>query len=127
MDRSTATTLCAHWSYCANTLVRTAGLVGLVVVLLALVGRTAGVFLALIGSELNLKERTFAAIAYTPKATVQAAIGGVPLAMGFASGQVILAVAVLSIVFTAPLGALAIARSAPVLLEKAEEVLDSGS
>lgn len=107
--------------------VRTAGLVGLVVVLLALVGRTAGVFLALIGSELNLKERTFAAIAYTPKATVQAAIGGVPLAMGFASGQVILAVAVLSIVFTAPLGALAIARSAPLLLEKAEEVLDSGS
>ena len=107
--------------------VRTAGLVGLVVVLLALVGRTIGVFLALIGSELNLKERAFAAIAYMPKATVQAAIGGVPLAMGFASGQVILAVAVLSIVLTAPLGALAIARTAPLLLEKAEEVMDRGS
>lgn len=107
--------------------VRTAGLVGLVVVLLALVGRTLGVFLALMGSELNLKERSFAAIAYMPKATVQAAIGGVPLAMGFASGQVILAVAVLSIVFTAPLGALAITRSAPFLLEKAEEAIDGGS
>ena len=107
--------------------IRSAGLVGLVVVLLALVGRTVGVFLALIGSQLNIKERAFAAIAYMPKATVQAAIGGIPLAMGFASGQVILAVAVLSIVLTAPLGALAIARSAPLLLEEVEVALDNGS
>jgi len=98
--------------------VRTAGLLGLLVLGLGLLGRSIGVFLALLGTELNFKERLFSAIAYMPKATVQAAIGGLPLAMGLGFGQEILAVAVLSIVVTAPLGALAIARSAPLLLEK---------
>ena len=97
---------------------RQAGLLGLAVILIGLCGRTTGVFTALIGSPLNLKERSFAAIAYSPKATVQAAIGGIPLALGLPGGEIILSVAVLSIVFTAPLGALAIARSAPLLLEK---------
>lgn len=101
---------------------RAAGLAGLAVLAIGLTGRTLGVFAALLGSDLNLKERSFAAIAYMPKATVQAAIGGIPLAMAIAGGEVILAVAALSIVITAPLGALLITRTAPLLLEKSAEV-----
>lgn len=93
-----------------------AGFVGLVVIAIGLLGRSLGVFVATSESQLNLKERLFCAIAYTPKATVQAAVGGLPLAAGFGSGPLILAVAVLSIVFTAPLGAWAIRLSAPRLL-----------
>ena len=59
-------------------------------------------------SELNFKERVFCMISYTPKATVQAAIGSIPFALGVESGDVILAIAVLSILFTAPLGAIGI-------------------
>ncbi len=87
------------------------GKVGVRAVLLiagALVFRMAGVFICLLGTKLNWKERLFAMVAYTPKATVQAAIGGIPLAMGFACGETILTVAVLAIVITAPLGAFAI-------------------
>ena len=62
----------------------------------------------LAGDKLNPKERLFAMLAYTPKATVQAAIGGIPLALGFACGDTVLTVAVLAIVITAPLGAFAI-------------------
>lgn len=85
-----------------------AGLAGLAVIFGALVLRCAGVWLSLIGSGLNPKEKLFCVLAYIPKATVQAAIGAVPLATGVASGDVILAVAVLSILTTAPLGAFAI-------------------
>lgn len=74
---------------------------------LALVFRMVGVYFCLLGSKLNLKERVFCVIAYTPKATVQAAIGSVPLAMGLACGPVVLTAAVLAILITAPLGALA--------------------
>ena len=75
------------------------------VILLALLFRMLGVFLCVAFSKLNAKERLFCMIAYTPKATVQAAIGALPLAMGLASGQTILTAAVLAILITAPLGA----------------------
>lgn len=74
----------------------------------ALVFRMLGVFVCLLGTSLKRKERLFAMLAYTPKATVQAAIGGIPLALGFACGDTVLTVAVLAIVITAPLGAFAI-------------------
>lgn len=70
-----------------------------------LIFRTAGVFLSLIKTNLNKKERLFTAFAYLPKATVQAAIGGIPLAMGLACGDMVLTVAVLAILLTAPIGA----------------------
>ena len=71
----------------------------------ALVFRMTGVLVSLVGSDLNWKERLFCMIAYSPKATVQASIGGIPLAAGLASGNIILVVAVLAIMTTAPLGA----------------------
>ena len=84
------------------------GIKAIVVILGALVFRMLGVFVCLLGTSLNAKERLFAMMAYTPKATVQAAIGGIPLSLGFACGDTILTVAVLAIVLTAPLGAFAI-------------------
>ncbi|MEL7669753.1 cation:proton antiporter [Methanobacterium sp.] len=80
-------------------------LVGIIIITIGLMARSAGVYLSLIGSNLNMQEKIFCIIAYIPKATVQAAIGGIPLAMGVASGQLILAIAVIAIIFTAPLGA----------------------
>lgn len=96
-----------------------AGLTGLLVIALGLTARSVGVALALLGSDLNLRERLFCALAFLPKATVQAAIGGIPLAMGIASGELILAIAVLAVVITASLGAVAIDVSAPRLLAMA--------
>ena len=84
------------------------GAKALVVIIGALIFRMLGVFVCLLGTSLKGKERLFAMIAYTPKATVQAAIGGIPLALGFSCGDMILSVAVLAIVLTAPLGAFAI-------------------
>ena len=78
------------------------------VIFLALLFRMGGVFLSLIRTPLTIKERTFCAIAYIPKATVQAALGAIPLAMGLGCGPVVLTAAVLSIIITAPLGAFAI-------------------
>ena len=75
---------------------------------LSLAFRMCGVAVSLIGTPLTRKERLFVAVAYTPKATVQAAIGSVPLALGLGCGEVIVTVAVLSILITAPLGALMI-------------------
>ncbi len=75
------------------------------VILLALLFRMLGVFLCVAFSKLNLKERLFCMISYTPKATVQAAIGALPLAMGLACGQIILTAAVLAILISAPIGA----------------------
>ena len=82
-----------------------AGLAAVGLILLALVFRSAGVLCCLIGTPLNRKERLYCVIAYLPKATVQAAIGGIPLSLGLPCGNMVLSVAVLSIVLTAPLGA----------------------
>ena len=79
--------------------------------------RMFGVFLCLLGTSLKKKERIFTMLAYTPKATVQAAIGGIPLALGFSCGDIVLTVAVLAIIFTAPIGALAIDLSYKKLLK----------
>lgn len=95
-----------------------AGLTGLLIILIGLVGRSLGVLLATAGSDFNWKERLFCIVAYTPKATVQAAIGAIPLSMGVASGELILAIAVMAILFTAPLGAIGIDRLAPRLLNQ---------
>lgn len=81
------------------------GIITIILILGALVFRIFGVLLSLIKTEMNFKERLFSAIGYMPKATVQAAIGALPLSMGLASGEIILTVAVLSIIITAPLGA----------------------
>lgn len=94
------------------------GVKALLVIIGALVFRMLGVFVCLLGTKLSSKERLFAMMAYTPKATVQAAIGGIPLAMGLACGETVLTVAVLAIVLTAPLGAFAIDLSYKKLLEK---------
>ena len=91
--------------------VKEAGLKALIVIAGALVFRMLGVFVCLIGTSYNRKEKLFTMLAYTPKATVQAAIGGIPLSMGLACGDLVLTVAVLAIVITAPLGALAIDSS----------------
>ena len=83
-----------------------AGPAVVLMILLALAFRSVGVALCVTGTQLNRKERLFCMIAYLPKATVQAAIGSVPLAMGLPCGQIVLSVAVLAILITAPLGAL---------------------
>lgn len=93
--------------------------VGLSVILLlggALLLRMAGVLLCLVRTQLNWKERLFCMLAYTPKATVQAAIGAIPLSMGLSCGQQVLTAAALSILLTAPLGAICIDRFYPRLL-----------
>lgn len=84
----------------------TAGGAAVVMILLALIFRAAGVCVCMAGTALNKKERLFTVIAYLPKATVQAAIGSVPMAMGLSCGQIVLSVAVLAILITAPLGAI---------------------
>lgn len=85
-----------------------AGVAAVLVVLGALVFRMVGVFVCVAGTKLTRKERLFCMLAYTPKATVQAAIGSVPLSMGLGCGQIVLTVAVVAILLTAPLGAFAI-------------------
>lgn len=101
-----------------------AGLTGLAIIFIGLIGRSVGVILSTLGTNLNWKERMFCVISYVPKATVQAAIGAIPLGLGIPSGEVILAIAVLSILVTAPLGAIAIKASAKRLLvvENAEAI-----
>ena len=94
------------------------GVKALIVIIGALVFRMLGVFLCLLGTSLNRKERLFTMMAYTPKATVQAAIGGIPIALGFTCGDMVLTVAVLAIVLTAPLGAFAIDLSYKKLLNR---------
>lgn len=97
-----------------------AGAAAVLVVLGALVFRMAGVFVCLLRTPLSVKERLFCMIAYTPKATVQAAIGSVPLSMGLGCGQIVLTVAVLAILITAPLGAFSIDLTYRRLLGQAE-------
>lgn len=93
-----------------------AGKMGIVIILIGLLGRSIGVLISVLGTELNWKERLFCIVSYIPKATVQAAMGAVPLSLGVESGDVILAIAVLSILITAPLGAIGINYSAEKLL-----------
>lgn len=85
-----------------------AGMAAVLMIVIALAFRAAGVFICLLGTSLNWKERIFCILAYLPKATVQAAIGSVPLAMGLPCGQIVLSVAVVAILITAPLGAMGI-------------------
>lgn len=98
-----------------------AGLLGIIVIAIGLVGRSVGVWIATLGTNLSTKERLFCMIAYTPKATVQAAIGSIPLAAGTEAGGIILEIEVLSISLTAPLGALGTKMTAPTLLNKVEK------
>ena len=98
-----------------------AGMMAVLLIFGALVFRTGGVLLCLAGTKLNRKERLFCVMAYLPKATVQAAIGAVPLANGLSCGDLVLSVAVLAIVITAPIGAFLIDYFHPKLLEKSAE------
>ena len=95
-----------------------ASIPAILLIMTVVVFRMAGVFLCLAGTSLSYRERLFCMIAYCPKATVQAAIGSIPLSMGLPSGNIILTVAVLSILITAPLGAFAIDISYKKLLKK---------
>jgi len=95
-----------------------AGWLGILLIFLGLIARSIGVLISTANSYLTFKERVFCVIAYIPKATVQAAIGAVPLANGVPNGELILALAVMSIVLTAPLGAIGIDYFAPKLLSQ---------
>lgn len=95
-----------------------AGLPAAVVIFAALIFRSAGVVCCTLKTELSLKERLFCVIAYLPKATVQAAIGSVPLAAGLPCGKIILSVAVMAIIITAPIGAFGIDTSYKKLLSQ---------
>lgn len=88
--------------------VKDSGLIAVVLIVLLLVFRGLGVLLSVLGRQLNKEEKAFAIFAYIPKATVQAAIGAVPLAMGLPNGQIILTISVVAILVTAPLGAVLI-------------------
>lgn len=85
-----------------------AGIAPVFLIFSVLIFRMAGVFICLLKTKLNIKERAFCMLAYMPKATVQAAIGGLPLAMGLSCGNIVLSVAVIAILITAPLGAFCI-------------------
>lgn len=104
---------CVNLPYAAK-----AGISTVILIFLVLLFRMAGVFVCLIKTNLNLKERLFCMLAYTPKATVQAAIGGIPLALGLACGETVLTAAVIAILLTAPLGALLIDKTYKKLLDR---------
>ena len=95
-----------------------AGITTIILVVIALIFRMSGVLASLVGTQLNKKERLFCMMAYTPKATVQAAIGTIPLTMGLGCGSIALTVAVVSILLTAPFGAICVDKSYRKLLSK---------
>lgn len=95
-----------------------AGGMAVLMILLALLLRSVGVLICLTGTKLNRKEKLYCVIAYLPKATVQAAIGSVPLSLGLSCGNIVLSVAVLSILITAPLGAIGMDLSYKKLLTR---------
>lgn len=101
---------------------KSAGLKSIVLIFAVLLFRMIGVYLCVLGTKLNAKERLFCMLAYIPKATVQAAIGGVPLAMGLACGNMVLTVSVISILITAPLGAFFIDWTYKKCLHKNETI-----
>lgn len=96
----------------------TAGIAAIAMIFLALLFRSLGVFLCTIKTALTWRERLFCIIAYLPKATVQAAIGSVPLSAGLPCGNIVLSVAVLAIIITAPLGALGMDSTYKRLLQR---------
>ena len=98
--------------------VKSAGIFAVLLIIGALLFRMIGVALSLVKTDLSKKERLFCMVAYTPKATVQAAIGAIPLSMGLGCGNIVLTVAVLSILITAPFGALCVDNLYKRLLEK---------
>lgn len=100
------------------TVALSAGVIGLCVIAIGLVARSIGVLISTINSGLNAKEKVFVVTSYLPKATVQAAIGAIPLSLGVENGELILAIAVLSIIITAPIGAILINTLAPKLLSQ---------
>lgn len=102
-------------------LVISAGVAGIIIISLGLMARSLGVYLSLSGTDLNRNEKLFSMVANTPKATVQAAIGAVPLAAGVASGDIILAISVLAIILTAPLGSLGIKVMGDKILTREKE------
>lgn len=102
-----------------------AGFSAVLLIIGVLLFRMMGVFVCLIRTNFNKKERIFIAFAYTPKATVQAAIGGLPLAMGLPCGNIVLTVAVLSIIITAPIGAVLIDVFYEKLLSKEETLINT--
>ena len=95
-----------------------AGISAVILIFAVLLFRMAGVAVCLIKTKIPFKQRLFCCLAYLPKATVQAAIGGIPLALGLGCGNIVLAVAILAILITAPLGAFAIELSYRKLLAK---------
>ena len=95
-----------------------AGILAAAVVVFGMLFRMIGVYISLVKTSFSKKERLFCMLAYTPKATVQAAIGGLPLAMGLACGEQVLMLAVISILLTAPFGAISMDRSYKKLLTK---------
>ncbi len=99
-------------------MVISAGIAGIIIVVMGLLARSVGVYISLLGTELNNKEKMFSMVVNTPKATVQAAIGAVPLAAGVASGDLILAISVLAIILTAPLGSIGIKFMGERVLKK---------
>jgi len=96
------------------------GALGLGIIAIGLLARSVGVWISVAGSGFTTKEKLFAVVSYTPKATVQAAIGAIPLERGLAHGELILAIAVLAILITAPVGAIAINYAAPRCLDEDE-------
>ncbi len=106
---------CVNISYAAS-----AGITAALLLVCVLIFRMTGVFVCLIATKLDLKEKLFCMLAYTPKATVQAAIGGLPLAMGLECGEKVLTVAVLSIIITAPVGAFLIDLTYKKFLKKSD-------
>lgn len=103
---------------------KAAGVKSIVLIFAVLLFRMIGVYLCVLGTKLNQKERLFCMLAYIPKATVQAAIGGVPLAMGLACGNMVLTVSVISILITAPLGAFFIDWTYKKCLHKNETIIE---
>ena len=95
---------------------------GILVLVIGLIFRSVGVYLCILGTGMNWKEKLFCVFAYLPKATVQASIGGIALSMGLPCGGIILAVAVLAIVITAPIGGFLIDITGKKWLEKVEPV-----
>ena len=91
--------------------------VGVIIILIGLIGRMLGVGVSLFGSNLNKKERLFCGLSYIPKATVQAAISGIPLAMGVPHGEILLAIGVLSIIISVPIGVIGIRMGQTRLLK----------
>ncbi len=102
------------------TYAMSAGFAAILVIFGVLIFRMIGVFFCMIKTKLSIKERLFCMIAYIPKATVQAAIGSIPLTMGLPCGKIVLTVAVLSILITAPLGAFGIEMTYKKLLTKSD-------